>query len=65
MPIDGSVYILTDADARRLLRSLAQASETVWEVLASRKLRLSIDDDGEAELLSPRTYDLPDLDHIF
>lgn len=65
MPIDGNVYILTDADAQRLLHSLAQASESVWEVLASRKLKLSLDDDGEADLSPPRTYDLPDVDHIF
>ena len=65
MPIDGNVYILTDDDAKRLLRGLAEVSEMVWDVLAGRKLKLTIDDDGEPDLSPPRTYDLPDIDSLF
>ena len=66
IPIEGHVFILNEGDVNRLLRGLAEISEMVWEVLAERKLRLTMDgEDGKTELSPPRTYDPPPLEDLF
>lgn len=66
MPIEGHVYILNEGDARRLLKTLAETSEVIWEVLAERKLKLTMGgEDFETELSPPRTYDPPPLESLF
>ena len=65
MPIEGHVYILNEDDAKRVLTGLAEVSEMIWEVLAGRKLKMTMDDTGEAELSPPRTYDPPPLENLF
>lgn len=65
-PIEGHVYILNENDARRLLKTLAETSEMIWEVLAERKLRMTMGgDDFETTLSPPRTYNPPPLEPLF
>jgi len=66
IPIEGHVYILNESDAHRILTGLTEVSEMIWEALASRKLKLTMDgDEGETELSPPSTYDPPPLDRLF
>jgi len=66
IPIEGHVFILNEGDVRRVLKSLAEASEMIWEVLAERKLKLTMDgEDFETELSPPRTYDPQPLESLF
>lgn len=66
MPIEGHVFILNEGDAKRLHRSLAAASEMIWEILSERKLKLTMGgEDFETELTPPRNYDPPPLEDLF
>ena len=66
MSIEGHVHILNEDDARRILRHLAEVSEAIWEVLAERKLKLTMDSEaGDTDLSPPHTYDPPEINRLF